>query len=94
MAEIRSAFNKKLVKLFMPRTIVDFETLFQDCHERISQAFQEQISELNEKFSDKLEKFRQINEKVLINYRKMAGQNQEFAKNLQDQIDQYLHEKE
>lgn len=41
LAEIRSAFNKKLVKLFMPRTIVDFETLFKDCHERISQAFQE-----------------------------------------------------
>lgn len=82
MSELRAAFNKMIVNLFMPKVILDIEKLFNQCQERIEASFELNKQKFNEKLSEKLEKFREINEKVLINYKKMAQSNQVFSSNL------------
>lgn len=92
--ELKGHFSKLLAKLFMPKAILDIEKLFNQCTERIEASFEANKQKFNEKLSEKLEKFREINEKVLVNFSKMAVQNQEFSSFLQDQIDQYMADRE
>ena len=70
--ELKAHFSKLLAKLFMPRAILDIEKLFNQCTERIETSFEANKTKFNEKLSEKLDKFREINEKVLINFSKMA----------------------
>jgi len=75
LGEIKEAFNKKLVKLFMPKVVLDLEQVFKTSQAKLDQCFNENVKKLKSKFSKKLSDFEALNEKILQNYERMAVQN-------------------
>ena len=73
--EIKEAFNKKLVKLFMPKVVLDLEQVFKASQAKLDQCFNENVKKLESKFSKKLSDFEALNEQILSNYERMAIQN-------------------
>ena len=73
LSELRAAFNKLMAKMFVPKAIVDVELVFNTCIDKIEASFEANKQKFNDKLNEKLERFREINEKVLKNFSKMAS---------------------